>query len=221
MANRALTAALMAASLLTAAAAVQAQPTPKEHYAAESKRIAARYAEDKKLCAEESSSSARMQCLRDAKKEYDNALAAAKADLKSGPAKPAACHECGKVVAVRVGEKAGEGSAVGLIAGGVAGALLGNQVGSGHGRQLATVAGEDGGGRRRRLRRQGNREKGQVHQGVDRGGRAQRRQTCQLQLRPRSRAAGRRPRAPVQRQYRARLKLRGRPLSAPATTVAG
>jgi outer membrane lipoprotein SlyB len=39
------------------------------------------------------------------------------------------------------GEKAGEGSALGLIAGGVAGALLGNQVGSGHGRQLATVAG--------------------------------------------------------------------------------
>jgi outer membrane lipoprotein SlyB len=44
-----------------------------------------------------------------------------------------------------VGEKAGEGSALGLIAGGVAGALLGNQVGSGHGRQLATVAGAAGG----------------------------------------------------------------------------
>jgi outer membrane lipoprotein SlyB len=55
------------------------------------------------------------------------------------------CHECGKVTSVSVDQKKGEGGALGLIGGGVAGALLGNQVGSGHGRQLATVAGAAGG----------------------------------------------------------------------------
>ncbi|NGZ87674.1 glycine zipper 2TM domain-containing protein [Duganella sp. SAP-35] len=55
------------------------------------------------------------------------------------------CQDCGRVTAVAVHDKDGKGGAVGLIAGGVAGALLGNQVGSGHGRQLATVAGAAGG----------------------------------------------------------------------------
>ena len=97
------------------------------------KDAAVRYAEDKKLCAEETSSSARMQCLRDAKAEYD----------KSGGA--SVCAECGKVLSVRVVERKGESSAVGMIAGGVAGAVLGNQVGSGRGRDVATVAGAAGG----------------------------------------------------------------------------
>lgn len=115
--------ALLLAGLTSAA---QAQPD------AASKR----YADDKKLCSEENNSGARMQCLRDAKAEYDKAQ-------QNKPS--AACHDCGRVTSVVVSDKDGQGSAVGLIAGGVAGALLGNQVGSGHGRQLATVAGAAGG----------------------------------------------------------------------------
>ena len=102
---------------------------------------ASRYEADKKLCAEESTSSVRMQCLRDARAEYDKALVAAK---KAAPATPA-CTDCGKVLAVSVGEKKGEGGALGLIGGGVAGAVLGHQVGSGRGNDLATLAGAAGG----------------------------------------------------------------------------
>jgi outer membrane lipoprotein SlyB len=142
MKTRSIAIALMLAGLTSA---VQAQPGSKEHYTAETKRLATRYADDKKLCGEEHDSGARMQCLRDAKTEYDKSLSVAKAQYKDGPAKPGACHDCGKVTSVSLGEKAGEGSALGVIAGGVAGALLGNQVGSGHGRQLATVAGAAGG----------------------------------------------------------------------------
>jgi len=141
MRNRSITAALLLAALASAA---QAQ-SPKEQFNAENKRIATRYAEDKKLCAEEQDSGQRMQCLRDAKAEFDKSTAMAKAQYKASPAKPGECHDCGKVTQVVAGEKAGEGSALGMIAGGVAGALLGNQVGSGHGRQLATVAGAAGG----------------------------------------------------------------------------
>ena len=46
---------------------------------------------------------------------------------------------------MNVTEKAGEGGALGMIGGGVAGALLGRQVGSGHGKDLATLAGAAGG----------------------------------------------------------------------------
>lgn len=113
-----------------------------------SKEVEATYAADKKLCAEEADSGARMQCLRDAKAEYSKGLAAAKASsptaskTSSGEAE---CRDCGKVLAVKVVEKKGEGSALGLIAGGVAGGLLGNQIGSGRGKTLATVAGAAGG----------------------------------------------------------------------------
>jgi outer membrane lipoprotein SlyB len=99
------------------------------------KAATARYESDKKLCAEESTSSARMQCLRDAKAEYEKAVGG----------KAAACKECGTVKSVTVEEKKGEGGPVGMIAGGVAGALLGNQIGSGTGRSVATVAGAAGG----------------------------------------------------------------------------
>lgn len=141
MTHRSILAALMLAGLSCAA---QAQ-TPKEQYNAETRRLAARYADDKKLCSEESDSGRRMQCLRDAKSEHDKSLAYAKAQLKAGAARPGACQDCGKVTQVVLGEKTGDSSALGVIAGGVAGALLGNQVGSGHGRQLATVAGAAGG----------------------------------------------------------------------------
>jgi outer membrane lipoprotein SlyB len=107
-----------------------------------------RYSDDQKICADESSSSRRMQCLRDAKEERAKALAAAESKLgaESGAGQRAArCNDCGKVIAVRVSEKEGEAGAVGLIAGGVAGALLGHQVGKGTGKDLATIAGAAGG----------------------------------------------------------------------------
>lgn len=109
-----------------------------------------RYAADKKLCAEESSSSLRMQCLRDARAEYERALAAAKAEAVADtpPARatsPSSCPDCGKVTGVRVVEREGKGSALGIIGGGVAGALLGNQIGGGSGKDLATIAGAAGG----------------------------------------------------------------------------
>ena len=108
-----------------------------------SQDAAARYAADKKLCAEETSSSLRMQCLRDAKAEYDQALSAAKSTAtpttrKSGVA---TCPDCGRVLDVKVVEKQGEGGALGIIGGGAAGALLGRQVGKGTGKDLATIAG--------------------------------------------------------------------------------
>lgn len=118
------------------------------------KEASHRYSEDQKICAEESTSSRRMQCLRDAKDEYSRALNAAEttpaaeirpaAEFKAGPSTQI-CNDCGKVTAVRVVEKEGETGAVGIIAGGVAGALLGHQVGRGRGRDVATVAGAAGG----------------------------------------------------------------------------
>lgn len=108
-----------------------------------------RYSEDRKLCADESNSTMRMQCLRDAKAEYDKAVAASPA--RAAVAAPAAaastapCTSCGKVTAVRVVEKQGEGSATGMVVGGLAGALLGNQIGKGGTRDVATLAGAAGG----------------------------------------------------------------------------
>jgi len=107
-----------------------------------------RYAEDRKLCADEPSSSARMQCLRDAKAEYDKAtggVAPATVSAPSATTSRAACTGCGKVLSVRVVEKAGEGSTAGMVAGGLAGALLGNQIGKGGTRTVATIAGAAGG----------------------------------------------------------------------------
>ena len=135
--------------------------------AADNKAALARYDSDKKLCNDETSSNARLQCRRDAKAEYDQALAAAKAKAAATPAPtpapvtataaapaaaPAAaqtaapaCAECGRVLSITVTEKAGEYSAVGVLAGGALGAVLGNQVGGGLGKDLATLAGAAGG----------------------------------------------------------------------------
>ncbi len=127
--------------------------TPKAQYAVDSKKALARYETDKKLCSDETSSSARLQCRRDAKTEYDTGIAAAKAAMtaatQAGNAKPVAakalCADCAKVLAVSVTEKQGEGGALGIIAGGATGALLGRQVGGGSGKDLATIAGAVGG----------------------------------------------------------------------------
>ena len=131
---------VLAASLLPLAANAQGVPTVKE--------VDATYAADKKLCAEEADSGARMQCLRDAKEQHTKGLAAAKAqapEAGKSSASEAACPDCGKVLGVQVVEKKGEGGALGLIAGGVVGGLLGNQVGGGRGNTLATIAGAAGG----------------------------------------------------------------------------
>lgn len=138
--------ALIVATAFLAGSALAADTTSKAGYDAAKKAAATRYADDKKLCAEESSSATRMQCLRDAKAEYDAALAKAKKEYAGAPAATSkVCTGCGKVLSVKVAEKEGKAGAVGMVAGGVAGALLGNQVGSGTGRTVATVAGAAGG----------------------------------------------------------------------------
>lgn len=147
----------------------------EQQYAADKQTAETRYLADKKLCDEETASTARMQCRRDANDLYQQALTAAEkkrdsarlAAEKSTAAATAAavdqrrrrphersktasqaapiCNDCGQVIAVQAGEQAGKGGAVGAIAGGVAGALLGRQIGKGHGKDLATIAGAVGG----------------------------------------------------------------------------
>ena len=142
-AARLATGVLLAAYGLGAAAQVwsshpQATLSPKE--------AKTRFEADKKLCADEASPEARLQCRRDAQAVYDKALAASKAgNVYSSKSAQAACTDCGHVTAVKVHEKAGDSNAVGLIAGGVAGAVLGRQVGGGLGKDLATIAGAAGG----------------------------------------------------------------------------
>jgi outer membrane lipoprotein SlyB len=55
------------------------------------------------------------------------------------------CGSCGNVESIREITTRAQGSGVGAAGGAILGGLLGNQVGSGHGRQLATVAGAVGG----------------------------------------------------------------------------
>ncbi len=140
---------------LAVAAGAQAQNTtlsPKAQLAADTKAAAARYEDDKALCADETSVKARLQCRREAKAEYDAAIAAAKARTPQNgapamAAKAAApvCADCGTVAAVAIKEEAGKGGPVGMIAGGVGGALLGRQIGGGTGKDIATIAGAAGG----------------------------------------------------------------------------
>lgn len=101
-----------------------------------------RYAADIKLCADEPSSAARLQCRRDAKTELDAGNAALKNIAKPNTV---ACPDCGRVSAVSITEKEGESSALGMIGGGLVGGLLGNQMGGGIGKDIATVAGAVGG----------------------------------------------------------------------------
>ena len=55
------------------------------------------------------------------------------------------CSNCGNVESIREIHSRAQGSGVGAAGGAILGGLLGNQVGGGHGRQLATVAGAVGG----------------------------------------------------------------------------
>jgi uncharacterized protein YcfJ len=149
-------AAVVTVGLLIVGAIAVASTTgdPKANYAEQSSQATNRYEADKKLCAEEKSSDARLQCRRDAKAVYDKTLDKAKAKLaeadkpqakvySSAPA--AACKDCGTVTAVSVQERDGEGGPIGMIAGGVGGAILGHQIGGGVGKDIATVAGAVGG----------------------------------------------------------------------------
>jgi outer membrane lipoprotein SlyB len=61
------------------------------------------------------------------------------------PASFAACRDCGTVVDVKTVKNAGEASGAGAVIGGIAGGVLGHQVGSGRGKDVATVAGAAGG----------------------------------------------------------------------------
>ena len=147
---------LVGAGLAFGALAQSSLP-PKAQFDADNKQALQRYDADKKLCNDEVSSPGRLQCRRDAKAEYDSALAQAKTRLTAtgvaaapvaaapAPIAAAPCAECARVVAVSQIEKEGEGSAVGLLAGGAAGALLGRQLGGGMGKDLATIAGAVGG----------------------------------------------------------------------------
>jgi len=58
---------------------------------------------------------------------------------------PKHCGTCGNVESVRAIKQRAQGSGLGAAGGAVVGGLLGNQIGGGHGRQLATVAGAIGG----------------------------------------------------------------------------
>jgi outer membrane lipoprotein SlyB len=59
----------------------------------------------------------------------------------------AACHDCGTVISSHTYQREPErASGLGAVGGAVVGGLLGNQVGSGRGRTLATIAGAAGGG---------------------------------------------------------------------------
>ena len=111
-------------SAVALASAAQAQPQAP----ADAQQAKNRYKQDLQICASETSADSRMQCKRDAKTEYDQALATLKASQPvTAPehAGPAGCPDCGTVSSVSQIEREGEGSALGLIAGGVAGAVLG------------------------------------------------------------------------------------------------
>ena len=57
----------------------------------------------------------------------------------------AKCDNCGSVTGVKTVEVKGEGTGLGAVTGGVIGGVLGHQVGSGRGKDVATVAGAAGG----------------------------------------------------------------------------
>jgi outer membrane lipoprotein SlyB len=127
-------------------AAAQAQVWSSNPQASSPQEAKARYEADKKLCADDASADARLQCRRDAQAVYDKALAANKAsNVYSSQSAQTGCTDCGQVTKVHVTEKKGESNAVGMIAGGVAGAVLGHQLGGGLGKDMATVAGAAGG----------------------------------------------------------------------------
>ncbi len=57
----------------------------------------------------------------------------------------AVCKNCGTVTSVQTIKKEGEASGAGAVIGGIAGGVLGHQIGSGRGKDVATIAGAAGG----------------------------------------------------------------------------
>lgn len=113
-----------------------------------------RYDADLKLCSDESSPEARLQCRRDARFVYDKTLkipANQAPTPKPAVAAPAVstvaatCTECARVTSISMIDKPGEANTAGMLAGGLAGAVLGRQVGGGFGKDLSTLAGAAGG----------------------------------------------------------------------------
>jgi outer membrane lipoprotein SlyB len=130
----------------TCGLAVQAQVWSSNPQAISAQDAKARFEADKRLCTDEASAEARLQCRRDAQAVYDKALANNRAsNVYSSAAAQTGCSDCGQVTSVNVVKQKGESNAVGMIAGGVAGAVLGHQVGGGMGKDMATVAGAAGG----------------------------------------------------------------------------
>lgn len=131
--------AILLAFVLSSSLAASVQAAPND-----SQREAARYAEQRRDCDDERNHGQRKKCLREAERSHKVALANDRQDNRRASRK-AVCTGCGKVVGVRMDERGGEASPLGVVGGGAVGALLGNQVGSGSGRTLATVAGAVGG----------------------------------------------------------------------------
>jgi outer membrane lipoprotein SlyB len=130
----------------------QTRTTPGNPFEQDSKLALTRYQEDQKICKDVPDASARLQCYRDARSAYDQAIKVAKDKRDAGTAgeraraaTSTACPDCARVVSISQVEREGEPSALGTIAGGIAGALLGRQIGGGTGQDLATVAGAAGG----------------------------------------------------------------------------
>jgi outer membrane lipoprotein SlyB len=72
-------------------------------------------------------------------------LACAALALAGSLAAHAACYDCGTVTDLQTVKKQAETSGAGMVLGGIAGGVLGHQVGSGRGKDVATVAGVAGG----------------------------------------------------------------------------
>jgi outer membrane lipoprotein SlyB len=81
----------------------------------------------------------------DSARDYAPALREAPAGRSADSGDARWCGSCGNVESVRTITTRAHASGVGAAGGAILGGLLGNQVGSGHGRQLATVAGAVGG----------------------------------------------------------------------------
>lgn len=109
-----------------------------------------------KLAQDEKPASQRLALADDTPRERDREPTAAPAPVprkaaahpvRVAEAAPARnwCSHCGNIEAVREITHRAQGSGLGAAGGAVLGGLLGNQIGGGHGKQLATVAGAVGG----------------------------------------------------------------------------
>ena len=74
-----------------------------------------------------------------------NNASGATATQPAHTAQPAPCKNCGRVTSLRVVKEQGEAGMLGPGAGALAGGLLGRQLGSGHGKTIATVLGAGAG----------------------------------------------------------------------------